>query len=211
MTSLSPTPRTTVQRGKKRAVTERTALTEILAESIACTVAVTTEHGPIAMPLAFGTDGNTLYLHGSTGAHWLRAAVDRPVCVTATLLDGLVFARSSFNASANYRAAVILGEGRLVTDDAERLRGLAAVSDHVAPGYWDYSRQPTKKELAATAVLALDLTEASVKIRSGGPMDDESDVAEGTRWAGVLPIRTVFGEAISVTPEIAMPSVLKFD
>jgi uncharacterized protein len=136
-----------------------------------------------------------LYLHGSTGAASLRAAsLDAPVCVTVTLLDGVVHARSVFHFSMNYRSAVVHGVPRLVSDPDERLAGLRAITENIAPGAWDHARSPNRKELAATAVLALDLTEASVKVRTGPPLDDEADVAvpDGP-WAGVVPIRTVAG------------------
>ena len=112
--------------------------------------------------------------------------------MTVTHVDGVVYARSVFHFSMNYRSAVVHGTARLVTDHAERLAGLRAVTEHVAPGSWDHARPPTRKELAATAVLALDLAEASVKVRTGPPVDDDEDVDAGGRWAGVVPVRTVF-------------------
>ena len=147
---------------------------------------------PTAYGRGRGDRADTLYLHGSTGAGTLRAAAaGAPVCVTVTHVDGVVYARSVFHFSMNYRSAVVHGRARLVTDHAERLAGLRAVTEHVAPGSWDHARPPTRKELAATAVLALDLAEASVKVRTGPPVDDDEDVAAGGRWAGVVPVRTV--------------------
>jgi nitroimidazol reductase NimA-like FMN-containing flavoprotein (pyridoxamine 5'-phosphate oxidase superfamily) len=138
-------------------------------------------------------------MHGSTGAASLRAAgAGTPVCFTVTHLDGVVYARSAFHHSVNYRCAVVHGVARPVTDPDERLLGLEALTEHLAPGSWSATRQPDRKELAATAVLALDLTEASVKVRTGPPGDDERDVPDAGDpdpvWAGVLPVRTVLGE-----------------
>jgi nitroimidazol reductase NimA-like FMN-containing flavoprotein (pyridoxamine 5'-phosphate oxidase superfamily) len=146
------------------------------------------------LPTCFGYRDDLLYLHGSTGAASLRAAVGAPVCVAVTLLDGLVYARSVFSHSANYRSAVVYGTARAVTDPDEKLAGLRAIVEHTTPGSWKHARQPSAKELAATAVLAVDLTEASVKVRSGPPGDDPADVAKGVAWAGVLPVHTLFGE-----------------
>ncbi|MCW2568624.1 MAG: flavin-nucleotide-binding protein, partial [Mycobacterium sp.] len=143
-----------------------------------------------------GRIDDVLYLHGSVASRSLAAAAELPVSVAVTQVDGVVYARSSFHCSMNYRSAVLHGAARPVTDPDEILRGLAALTEHLAPGTWSHARTPTRKELAATTVLVLDLAEASVKMRSGPPADDPEDVEAGTAWAGVLPVRTVFG-----TPE----------
>src|SRR6185369_6179424 len=143
-----------------------------------------------------------LYLHGSSANAALLAAAGQQVCVTVTLLDGLVCARAVFHHSMNYRSAVIFGAGRLVTDAAEKLAALRAVTEHLEPGRWDHVREPTRKELAATAVIAVPLDEASVKVRSGGPKDDQEDYDSGI-WAGVLPAALAFGSA---SPDPAMTS-----
>lgn len=193
--TLSPTPRSTIKRGRKRAVTEREALHAVLDAALVCHLAVVVDDAPLVLPTGYGRDGDTLYLHGSTGARSLReAATGVPVCVGVTILDGVVYARSAFDHSMNYRAAVVHGTAVPVTDEDAKRHALRVITEHLAPGSWDYARQPTPKELAATAVLALDLTEASVKIRSGPPGDEEEDVAANARWAGVLPVRTVWGE-----------------
>src|SRR6185312_14850699 len=132
-------------------------------------------------------------VHGSTGAGWLRVADGAPVCLTVTHVDGVVYARSVFHHSMNYRSAVVHGPARVVTDAAERTAGLRAVAEQLSPGSWEHARQPTAKELAATVVVALDLAEASVKVRGGPPGDDDFDIAAGGRWAGVLPVVTTFG------------------
>lgn len=189
---LSPTARSTIRRGAGRARTDRAELYAVLDAGLVCHLGIVLDDAPVVLPTAYGRVGDTLYVHGSTGAGTLRAAAaGAPVCVTVTHVDGVVHARSVFHFSMNYRSAVVHGRARLVTDHAERLAGLRAVTEHVAPGSWDHARPPSRKELAATAVLALDLAEASVKVRTGPPVDDDEDVAAGGRWAGVVPVRTV--------------------
>ncbi|WP_367136239.1 pyridoxamine 5'-phosphate oxidase family protein [Saccharothrix sp. HUAS TT1] len=191
--TLSPTDRSTIKRGRKRAVTERGALHAVLDAALVCHLAVVVDGAPLVLPTGYGRDGDTLYLHGSTGARSLReAATGVPVCVGVTILDGVVYARSVFDNSMNYRAAVIHGTAVPVTDPDAKLHGLRVLTEHLAPGSWDYARPPTAKEVAATSLLALDLAEASVKIRSGPPDDEPEDVAANERWAGVLPLRTVW-------------------
>ncbi|GAB2984699.1 pyridoxamine 5'-phosphate oxidase family protein [Saccharothrix stipae] len=193
--TLSPTDRSTIKRGRKRAVTEREALHAVLDAALVCHLAVVVDGAPLVLPTGYGRDGDTLYLHGSTGARSLReAATGVPVCVGVTILDGVVYARSAFDHSMNYRAAVVHGTAVPVTDPEAKRHALRVLTEHLAPGSWDYARQPTPKELAATAVLSLDLAEASVKIRSGPPGDEPEDVAANAKWAGVLPLRTVWGE-----------------
>ena len=196
---LSPTPRTTVNRLRERAATDRAALDDVLDSALICHLGVLHDGAPIVLPTGYGRDGDTLYLHGSSGAKSLRPG---PVCVTVTIVDGIVYARSVFHHSMNYRSAVVLGTTRLVDDPEEKTRALEVVTEHLAPGSWDHARLPTKKELAATAVLALDLTEASVKIRNAPPGDDDQDVENNTAWAGVLPVTMEWGvpESASTLP-----------
>jgi nitroimidazol reductase NimA-like FMN-containing flavoprotein (pyridoxamine 5'-phosphate oxidase superfamily) len=195
---LSPTPRSTVRRGARRARTDRADLYAVLDAGLIGHLGVVLDGAPVVLPTGYGRSGDTLYLHGSTGAASLRGSAGAPVCFTVTHLDGIVYARSAFHHSVNYRSAVVHGTARLVTDDDERLLGLEALTEHLAPGSWRATRLPDRKELAATAVLALDLAEAGVKVRTGAPGDDERDLrpAEGAQpvWAGVLPLRTVPGE-----------------
>src|SRR5690349_13731379 len=202
-TALSPTPRSTVRRGAARARSDRAELHAVLDAGLVCHLGIVLGDAPVVLPTAYGRIDDTLYLHGSTGAASVRAADGVPVCVTVTHVDGVVYARSVFHFSMNYRSAVVHGRARLVTDEAERLAGLRALTEHVAPGSWDHARPPNRRELAATAVLALDLTEASVKVRSGPPVDDDEDVEAGGRWAGVVPVRTEFGapEPCPLLPE----------
>ncbi|WP_092194883.1 pyridoxamine 5'-phosphate oxidase family protein [Blastococcus tunisiensis] len=191
---LSPTPRSTVRRGATRARTDRAELYAVLDAGLVGHLAVVLDGAPLVLPTGYGRRGDTLYLHGSTGAASLRAAAGGArVCFTVTHVDGVVYARSAFHHSVNYRCAVVHGVLTPVTDPAERLLGLEALTEQLAPGSWSAARRPDRKELAATAVLALDLAEASVKVRTGPPGDDDADLDRST-WAGVLPLRTVPGE-----------------
>lgn len=192
--TLSPTPRTTLGRLRERGREDRAELYAVLDEALICHLGVLVGGAPMVLPTCFGRIDDTLYLHGSTGASSLGAGTGAPVCVTVTLLDGLVYARSVMHHSANYRSAVIYGVPTPVTDREVKLRALESVVEHTTPGSWRHARRPSRKELAATAVLALDLTEASLKVRTGPPGDDEQDVAADLAWAGVLPVRTTFGE-----------------
>lgn len=196
---LSPTPRSTIRRGARRARTDRTELYAALDAGLVGHLGVVLDGAPVVLPTGYGRVGDTLYLHGSTGAATLRAAAaGQPVAFTVTHVDGVVYARSSFHHSMNYRCAVVHGTAQLVIDPAERLRALAALTEQLAPGSWTATRQPDRRELAATAVLALDLADASLKVRTGPPGDDERDLAADAGpspvWAGVLPLRTVLGE-----------------
>jgi nitroimidazol reductase NimA-like FMN-containing flavoprotein (pyridoxamine 5'-phosphate oxidase superfamily) len=153
--------------------------------------------------------GDHLYVHGSSASRTLRTVGGSvPVCITVTLVDGMVFARSMFEMSVNYRSVVLLGEARAVTDPDEKLEALEAFSEQVLPGRWDEARKPSRKELKATAVLALPLDEASAKISTGGPDDGESEDAAIDVWAGHVPIRLVAGEPIPcphLRPGIPLP------
>jgi nitroimidazol reductase NimA-like FMN-containing flavoprotein (pyridoxamine 5'-phosphate oxidase superfamily) len=197
--NLSPTPRSTIQRGKKRAVTDREALAAVLDAGLVCHLSVVVDGSPLVLPTGYGRDGDTLFLHGSSGARSLRTAAESDICVAVTHFDGVVYARSVFHHSVNYRCAIIHGRARVLTDDDEKLYGLKVLTEHLAPGSWEHTRQPNRKELAQTTVLALDLTEASVKIRAGGPGDDEEDVEANTSWAGVLPVVHSWGAPIPST------------
>jgi len=194
-TPLSSTKRTTLRRHRERGETDRTALYQVLDAGLVCHLGVVADGDPVVLPTAYGRDGDTLYLHGSSanGAFW--AADGQRVCVTVTHLDGLVAARSVFSHSVNYRSAVIFGTASVVTDEDERWQALRVITDHLIPGRWAAARQPTTKEMAATAVMSLPLTEASVKIRTGMPKDDPEDL-ELDVWAGVLPVSVTFGEPV---------------
>lgn len=198
---LSPTARSTPRREKERTQVDRAALYDVLDASLICHFGVLVDGVPMALPTVFGVDldgpdeGGTVYVHGSVASRSLVQAPDQEVSVTVTVLDGLVLARSGFMHSMNYRSAVVIGRPRVVTDEVERSHALDVLVDHVVPGRAAALRRPTRKELAATAVLALPLQEASVKSREGDPEDEDADVAAGGVWAGVLPLATAPGEA----------------
>jgi hypothetical protein len=193
---LSSTPRTTLHRLRERGRSDRSELDAVLDAGLICHLGVVIDDAPVVLPTGYGRIGQTLYLHGSSANRALLLAAGQQVCVTITLLDGLVCARAVFHHSMNYRSAVIFGAARLVTEAEaeEKLAALRAVTDHLVPGRWDHVREPTRKELAATAVLAVPLDEASVKVRAGGPKDDPEDYDSGI-WAGVLPAALAFGPA----------------
>lgn len=189
--SLSPTPRTRLVREPDRAVYDRAAVYKILDEGFICHVGFNLDGQPYVIPTSYGRSGDQLYIHGSAASRMLRGLdAGIPVCVTVTLLDGLVLARSIFNHSMNYRSVVILGTATGVQDPAEKLEALRLLSEHILPGRWAESRYPNEKELKATFVLRLPITEFSAKVRQGPPIDDEEDYAFQT-WAGVIPLETV--------------------
>jgi hypothetical protein len=208
---LSSTPRTTLRRHRERGQADRASLHEVLDAGLICHLGVVSDGTPVVLPTAYGRAGDTLYLHGSSanGAFW--AADGQRVCVTVTHMDGLVAARSVFSHSMNYRSAVIFGTASLVKDEDERWQALRLITDHLIPGRWAAARQPTTKEMAATAVLSLPLTEASVKVRTGMPKDEPEDYALDV-WAGVLPISVTFGEPLpdpELGEEIPVPAHIR--
>ncbi len=196
MTQLSATGRTTIGRHRERGRTDPAALYEVLDEALICHLGFVADGTPVVLPTGYGVLRDTLYLHGSVAARPLVVGPTQTVCVTVTLLDAIVLARSAFHHSMNYRSAVVFGVPRLVVDPAEKLAALQAVTEHLAPGQWAATRQPTRKELAATTVLALSLDDASVKVRVGPPIDDPEDVAAGG-WAGLLPVSTGWSEPVT--------------
>jgi uncharacterized protein len=210
----TPTPRTRVVREPQRAVYDRDTVNQILDEAFLCHVGFVansnSDSQPFVIPTSYGRDGDVLYIHGSAASRMLRN-LDQgvPVCVTVTLLDGLVLARSVFNHSMNYRSVVILGTATIVDDPAEKLAALRALSEHIIPNRWDDSRQPNDKELKATSVLRLPIDEFSAKVRVGPPVDDDEDYSFPT-WAGVIPLEMTVGAAIrDERCEQEMPAYLK--
>lgn len=191
-----PSERTRVVREPQRAVYDRAAAYEILDEGFICHVGFTVGGQPYVIPTSYGRSGDNLYIHGSAASRMLRN-LDQgvAVCVTVTLLDGLVLARSIFNHSMNYRSVVILGRAVLVSDPKEKLDALRRLSEHILPGRWAQSRQPNDKELKATSVLRLPIEEFSAKVRQGPAIDDEEDYSFST-WAGVIPLEMVAGAPI---------------
>jgi len=191
--TLSASERTRLRRHAERGKTEHADLLAVLDAGMICHLGVVMDGAPVVLPTAYGRIGDTLYLHGSSANRSLHAADGQQVCVTVTHVDGLVCARAVFSHSVNYRCAVVFGTARIVTDAGERLAGLRAVTEQLIPGRWDAVRAPTRKELAATSVLAIPLAEASVKIRTGPPGDEPEDL-DLPVWAGVVPVAVGFGE-----------------
>ena len=192
-TPLSSTPRTTLRRHRERGMTDRADLYAVLDAGLICHLGVISGGVPMVLPTAYGRDGDTLYVHGSSANRAYGAADGQQVCVTVTHLDGLVCARSVFTHSVNYRSAVVFGTATMVRGEDERWQALRTITDHLIPGRWAAARQPTRKEMAATSVLSVPLTEASVKIRTGMPKDEGEDLDLDV-WAGVLPVSVTFGE-----------------
>ncbi|OBA77749.1 flavin-nucleotide-binding protein [Mycobacterium sp. 1164966.3] len=189
-TAYHPTSRTTPTRYRERARYDRETVHRILDEALICHLGYVNAGRPVVLPTTHARLGETLYLHGSTGSAPMLAAkaAGLQVCVTVTLVDGLVLARSALHHSLVYRSVVVVGEARVVEDPAEKLRALHCLLDHIATGRATDCRAPNTRELAATAVLALDLVEVSAKVRTGGAVDEPEDCAL-PHWAGVLPLR----------------------
>ncbi len=199
------TPRTTVKRLPKRASYDFDKVAAILDAGFLCHVGIVVEGQPFVIPTSFGRDGETLYFHGSSVSRTLRQAAEGiPMCLTVTHLDGLVLARSGFHSSMNYRSVVVLGSARKVEGD-EKLHALEVISEHILKGRWAQIRAPSRKELNGTTVLALPISEASAKVRTGPPVDDEEDYALPV-WAGVLPLSIEPGTPL---PDERLPNTIK--
>ncbi|HEY8150923.1 MAG TPA: pyridoxamine 5'-phosphate oxidase family protein [Vicinamibacteria bacterium] len=189
MSDLEPTPRTTLRRLPARGHFDRATVNAILDEALVCHVGFVSGGQPFVIPTIHARAGDHVFVHGSAASRMLKTLQGGvPVCLTATLLDGLVLARSAFHHSMNYRSVVVLGDAQAVTDERDKWDALHAIVEHVAPGRWSEVREPSAKELAATLVLRLPIEEASAKVRTGPPLDDEEDYALEC-WAGVLPLR----------------------
>jgi nitroimidazol reductase NimA-like FMN-containing flavoprotein (pyridoxamine 5'-phosphate oxidase superfamily) len=199
MNQLPQTPRTTLKRLPKRGSHDRDTVNRILDEGFICHVGFIIEGQPVVIPTGYARVGEKLFIHGSQASRMLRALKGgSDVCVTVTLIDGLVLARSAFHHSMNYRSVVIFGNARLVDNPDEKLAALYALSEHMIPGRWQEVRGPNEAELQQTTVLELAIDEASAKIRTGPPLDDEEDYALNV-WAGVLPMNS------TTCPSIADP------
>ena len=191
------TERTKVKRIPKRGVYERETINQILDEAFICHVGFTIDDKPFVIPTGYARDGDRLLIHGSSASRMLRAlAWEVDVCVTVTLIDGLVLARSAFHHSMNYRSVVIFGKANFVKDEGEKLEALRLFTEHIIPNRWSEIRPPNESELKATMVLSLPIEEASAKIRTGNPVDDEADYALDV-WAGVIPLRLEKDEPIA--------------
>jgi nitroimidazol reductase NimA-like FMN-containing flavoprotein (pyridoxamine 5'-phosphate oxidase superfamily) len=209
MDQFAPTARTQVKRLPKRGVYEKERVHSILDEGIVCHVGFTAGGQTYVIPTGYVRVDDRIYIHGSPASRMLDALSEGvDLCLTVTLLDGLVLARSAFHHSMNYRSVVVLGKARLVTDPEEKLQALHAFVNHVVRGRWDEVRQPTAKELQATHVLALPLDEVSAKVRMGPPIDDEEDYSLPI-WAGVVPLRTQPDEPVA-DPRL-LPDLPQFD
>ena len=196
-THVATTPRTRLKRLPKRGHFDRETINAILDEAFICHVGFVADEQPYVIPTGFARVGNDLYIHGSSASRMLRNLSEGVnVCVTVTLVDGLVLARSVFHHSMNYRSVVVLGNAMLVSDPEEKAKALEAITEHIVPGRWADARWPTELELKATTVLKVPIEEVSAKVRTGPPIDDDEDYDLNV-WAGVLPLQMVPGTPVS--------------
>ena len=206
------TKRTTLKRLPKRGVYDRDSVYDILDEGFICHVGFAVDGKPVVIPTGYARVDDRLYIHGSQASRMLRTLSEGiDVCVTVTLVDGLVLARSAFHHSINYRSVVVFGRASLVENADDKNAALLAFSEHVIPGRWNDVREPTPEELRMTSVLGLELTEASAKVRTGPPLDDEEDYSLPV-WAGVIPLQLTSGEPLSdprLPDNIPLPSYVK--
>jgi nitroimidazol reductase NimA-like FMN-containing flavoprotein (pyridoxamine 5'-phosphate oxidase superfamily) len=203
----APSERVRVRRLADRGRYDRETIDRILDEALICHVAFVTDGGPVVIPTIHARVADTLYLHGSPASRMLRATIGEPVCVSATIVDGIVAARSLFHHSLNYRSIVLFGTARIVEEPRERMQAFEAVTEHVLPGRWSEARWPSPKEDRRTRLIAIDIDEASAKVRTGPPVDDQEDLASGI-WAGVIPLEIVAGEPIpspDLEPGVEIP------
>ena len=210
--AAAPSERVRLRRKRERGRYEREVIDAILDEALIAHLGITGEHGqPFVIPTLHARSGGVVYCHGSLGSRTIKAlAAGAPACLTVSLIDGLVLARSAMHHSANYRSVVLLGRARVLSEPEQKRAALEAVVEHIVPGRWREVREPTDNELAATAVVSFPIEEASAKIRSGGPIDDEPDL-ELPVWAGVLPLTSCPGAPQpdpQLDPAIALPSYL---
>ena len=187
--------RTTVRRGAKRAEYGQEKILEILRAGSVAHVGVNTNDGPLVLPMVYGLTDDTLYLHGALANSLLKSGADTDICVTVTIVDGLVFAKTPFNHSMNYRSVVVRGKARVVEDDEEVMRALRLMTDHIVQT-WDVTRDPSPSEIRATRIIALPLDEKSAKVRTGEAINDEVDQNLAV-WSGYIPVTSVFGSPVS--------------
>ena len=210
--TLGPTDRTTLRRKKERGSFDRDMVYAILDEGLVCHVGFSVEASTFVIPMVFARIGDDLYLHGATGNRMLRALADGvEVCVTVTLLDALVLARSAFHHSMNYRSVMVFGTATLVNDDDEKYKATMALLDHIAPGRSVDTRPPSPDELRATLMVRVPIAEASAKVRTGGPIEEPGDMDAPT-WAGLIPLSIVSGPPVAdgaLAPEVEMPSYVR--
>ena len=210
--TTTATERTRVRRLPKRGAYDSETINSILDEAFVCHIGFVVDGQPYVIPTGFARIDNDLYIHGSSASRMLRSLAEGvQVCVTVTLVDGLVLARSAFHHSMNYRSVVILGKATLIEEPEEKNRAMEALTEHIVPGRWKDVRWPTELELKATSVLKVPIEEASAKIRTGGPVDDEEDYTINV-WAGVLPLDLVSGQPIEderLAQEIELPKYIQ--
>jgi uncharacterized protein len=209
MEKYTPTDRTQVKRLPKRGLYDKEQVNSILDEGFLCHVGFVADGHPYVIPTLYVRDGDQIYIHGSAASRMLRTLDEgADVCLTVTLVDGFVLARSAFHHSMNYRSVVVLGKARLVAHLAEKREALHRFTNHMVPGRWEEVRQPNEQELKSTTVLVLALDEVSAKVRTGSPLDDEEDYSLPV-WAGVVPVRTELGEPIA--DQRLLPGIKPFD
>ena len=203
MEELTKTARTTLKRLPQRGAFDRESINQILDEGFICHVGFAVDGQQFVIPTGYARAGDRLFIHGSQASRMLRTLGQGiEVCLTVTLIDGLVLARSAFHHSMNYRSVVVFGRAVLVDEREEKLAALLSLSEHMIPGRWDDVREPNERELQLTTVLSLPLDEASAKVRTGPPLDDEEDY-EMSVWAGVIPLHLVAG---APTPDPRLPA-----
>ena len=190
--TTGPSPRTTVRRGKNRAEYDQDEIRSILAAGVVAHVGVTTDDGPIVLPMAYGVRGDEILIHGAIANAMMKAGRTLDVCLTMTIVDGLVVARTPFHNSMNYRSVVVRGIATAIDEPADKMAALKVINDHVAP-IWETARAPSESDYRKTLVLSVPLTEASAKVRGEGPIDEDIDM-DGPHWAGVVPLTSTWGE-----------------
>ena len=212
MEQFTQTAKTTLKRLPQRGEFDREAVYQILDEALVCHVGFVVDGQPFVIPTSYGRVGDMLYVHGSAASRMMRTLGGKtPVCITVTLIDGLVLARSAFHHSVNYRSVVVFGQAELVEDEPGKMAALAAITEHIVPGRWAEVREPNAQELKATTVLAVALKEVSAKIRTGDPKDDEEDMAIPV-WAGQLPLSLISGSPVNdslLTAGIEVPEYVR--
>lgn len=211
MTHFTRTEKNRVKRLPKRGAYDKDTIYRILDEALICHVGFADHDQPYVIPINFARVEDTIVLHGAKASRLLKhIEAGHPVCVEATIVDGLVLARSVFHHSVNYRSVVLFGSGRLVDEEHEKLAALQAITEHLIPGRWDEARLPNRKELNATSVVSIQIDEASAKVRVGPPVDDEADYSLPI-WAGVLPLQELSQSPIRdehLSAEIAVPEYI---
>lgn len=212
MEQFTQTTKTTLKRLPERGKFDRETVYRILDEALVCHVGFVVDGQPFVIPTSYGRVGDTLYIHGSAASRMMRSLSGKiPVCITVTLIDGLVLARSAFHHSVNYRSVVVFGQAELVEDEQGKMSALAALTEHIVPGRWTEVRSPNAQELKATTVLAVPLEEVSAKVRTGDPKDDDEDMAIPV-WAGQLPLVLTPGSPINdslLAPGIELPDYVR--